>query len=137
MKNVNSQPNIAVFSAAIDSENKIIQILHRNGQKKNWRELSSSGQEPTFKTIEKVCFRMRVKARADSRQMQIPAKWTRADQSVHAQSYHSICRSYTPDGQQDTCLQKFSKLSIMLTSPAFPYALAEVKIEPSAISTGN
>ena len=33
MKNVNSQPNIAVFSAAIDSENKIIQILHRNGQK--------------------------------------------------------------------------------------------------------
>ena len=33
MKNVNSQPNIAVSSAAIDSENKIIQILHRNGHK--------------------------------------------------------------------------------------------------------
>ena len=69
--------------------------------------------------------------------MQIPAKWTRADQSVHAQSYHSICRSYTPDGKQDTCIRKFSKLSIMLTSPAVPYALAAVKIEPSAISTGN
>ena len=73
---------------------------------------------------------MRVKARADSRQMQIPAKWSRADQSVHAQSYHSICRSYTPDGKQDICIRKFSKLSIMLTSPAVPYALAAVKIEP-------
>ena len=69
--------------------------------------------------------------------MQIPAKWTRADQSVHVQSYHSICRSYTPDGKQDTCIRKFSKLSIILTSPAVPYALAAVKIEPSAISTGN
>ena len=80
---------------------------------------------------------MRVKARADSRQMQIPAKCTRVDQSVHAQSYHSICRSYMPDGKQDTCIQKFSKLSIMLSSPAVPYALAVVKIETSAISTGN
>ena len=69
--------------------------------------------------------------------MQISAKWTHADQSVHAQSYHSICCSYTPDGKQDTCIRKFSKLSIMLTSPAVPYALAAVKIEPSAISTGN
>ena len=69
--------------------------------------------------------------------MQIPAKWTRADQSVHAQSYHSICRSYKPDGKQDTCKRKSSKLSIMLTSPAVLYALAAVKIEPSAISTGN
>ena len=60
-----------------------------------------------------------------------------ADQSVHAQSYHSICLSYTPDGKQDTCIRKFSKLSIMLTSPAVRYALAAVKIEPSAISTGN
>ena len=50
---------------------------------------------------------MRVKARGGSRQMQIPAKWTRADQSVHAQSYHSICRSYTPDGKQDTCIRNF------------------------------
>ena len=32
-KNVNSQPDIAVFSVAVDSENKIIQILHGNGQK--------------------------------------------------------------------------------------------------------
>ena len=80
---------------------------------------------------------MRVKARADSRQMQIPAKCTHADQSVHAQSYHSICRSFTPDGKQDTCIRKFSKLSIMLTSPAVRFALAAVKIEPSAISTGN
>ena len=33
-KNANSQQNIAVFSAAIGSENEIIQILHRkkNGQ---------------------------------------------------------------------------------------------------------
>ena len=65
--------------------------------------------------------------------MQIPAKWTRADQSVHAQSYHSICRSYTPDGKQDTYIRKFSKLSIILTSPAVPYALAAVTIEPSAL----
>ena len=73
---------------------------------------------------------MHVKARADSRQMQIPAKYTRADQSLHAQSYHSICRSYKPDGKQDTCIRKFSKLSIMLTSPVVRYA-------SSAISTGN
>ena len=33
IKNVNSQQNIAVFSIAIDSENKIIQLLHRKGQK--------------------------------------------------------------------------------------------------------
>ena len=69
--------------------------------------------------------------------MQIPAKWTLADQSVHAQSYLGICRSYTPDGKQDTCIRTFSKLSIILTSPAVSYALAAVKIEPSAISAGN
>ena len=71
--------------------------------------------------------------------MQITAKWTSADQSdsVHAQSYHSICRSYTPDGKQDTCIRKFSWLSIMLTSLAVLYALAAVKIEPSAISTSK
>ena len=80
---------------------------------------------------------MRVKARADSRQMQIPAKCRRADQAVRAQSYHSICCSYTPDGKQDTCIRKFSELSIMLTSPAVRYALAAVKTGPSAISTGN
>ena len=79
---------------------------------------------------------MRIKARADSSQMQSPTKCTRADQLVHAQSY-SICHSYTPDGNQDTCIRKFSKLSIMLTSPAVRYALDAVKIEPSAISTGN
>ena len=50
---------------------------------------------------------------------------------------HSICRSHTPDGKQDTCIRKFSKLSIMLTSPAVPYALTAVKIEPFAISAGN
>ena len=30
---MNSQPDIAVFLVAVDSENKIIQILHGNGQK--------------------------------------------------------------------------------------------------------
>ena len=72
-----------------------------------------------------------------SKQAQIPAKCTLADQSVHAQSYHSICCLYTRDGKQDTCIRKFSKLSIMLMSPAVRYALAAVKIEPSATSTGN
>ena len=47
---MNSKQNHAVFSAATDSEHKIIQILHRKGQKKMWTELSSLGQEPTFKT---------------------------------------------------------------------------------------
>ena len=56
---------------------------------------------------------------------------------MHAQSYHSICRSYTPDGKQDTCMRKFSKLSIMLMSLAVRYAPAAVEIEPSPISTGN
>ena len=31
-KNASSQPNHAVFSAAKDSENKVIQLLHRKGQ---------------------------------------------------------------------------------------------------------
>ena len=35
MKTANSQQNLAVFPAAIDSENIIIQILHRKGQIKN------------------------------------------------------------------------------------------------------
>ena len=39
--------NLAVFLAATDSENKIIQILHRKGKNKIWTELSSLGQEPT------------------------------------------------------------------------------------------
>ena len=64
--------------------------------------------------------------------MQIPAKCTHADRS-----YHSICHSYTPDGKQDTCIGKMSKLPIMLMSPAVRYALAAVEIEPSAISIGN
>ena len=33
-----------------DSEHKIIQILHRKGQNKIWTELSSLGQEATFKS---------------------------------------------------------------------------------------
>ena len=69
--------------------------------------------------------------------MQIPAKCTNADQSVHAQSCHSICRLYMPDGKQDRCILKISKLSIRLTSPAVRYAPAAIEIEPSAISTGN
>ena len=32
-KNANSQQNIVIFLAATDSEKKIIQILHRKGQK--------------------------------------------------------------------------------------------------------
>ena len=65
------------------------------------------------------------------------AKCTRVDQFVHAQSYHSICRLYMPDGKQDTCIRKISMLSIILTSPAVRNAPAGVEIEPSAISTGN
>ena len=34
-KIINSQQNLAVFSAAKDSENIIVQILHRKGQIKN------------------------------------------------------------------------------------------------------
>ena len=34
-KNANSQQNLAVFSAATDSENVMIQILHGKGQIKN------------------------------------------------------------------------------------------------------
>ena len=49
--NANSKQNLAVFSVATDSEHKIIQILHRKGQNKIWTELSSLGQEPTFKAI--------------------------------------------------------------------------------------
>ena len=50
-KIANSKQNFAFFfSAAADSEPKIIQILHRKGQNKIWTELSSLGQEPTFKS---------------------------------------------------------------------------------------
>ena len=35
------------FLSSKDSENIIIQILHRKGQIKKWIELSSLGQEPT------------------------------------------------------------------------------------------
>ena len=48
-KNANSKQNHAGFSAATDSEHKISQILRRKGQSKIWAELSSLGQEPTFK----------------------------------------------------------------------------------------
>ena len=47
-RNANSQQNLGGFSAAADSENKIIQILHRKGQIKIWTELSSLRQEPIF-----------------------------------------------------------------------------------------
>ena len=46
---MNSKQNLGGFSAATDSEHKIIQILNRKGQNKIWTELSSLGQEPTFK----------------------------------------------------------------------------------------
>ena len=49
-KNANSQQNLAVFLAATDSKNIIIQILLGKGQIKIWTELSSLGQEPTFKS---------------------------------------------------------------------------------------
>ena len=52
MENVNSKQDIAVFSAATDSEHKIIQILHRKYKNKMWTELSSLGQEHTFKLIQ-------------------------------------------------------------------------------------
>ena len=48
---MNSKQNLAIFSAATDSEHKIIQILHRKGQNKIWTELTSLGQEPTFKGL--------------------------------------------------------------------------------------
>ena len=47
------------FSAATDSEHKIIQMLHRKGQNKIWTELSSIGQEPRIfhrKYSTKPCF---------------------------------------------------------------------------------
>ena len=49
-KNANSQPNLAFSSAATDSDHRIIQILHKKGQNNIWTELSSLGQEPTFKS---------------------------------------------------------------------------------------
>ena len=48
-KNANSEQNLADFLAATDSEIIIIQILHRKGQIKIWTEMSSLGQESTFK----------------------------------------------------------------------------------------
>ena len=50
-KKANSQQNLAVFSAATDSENIIIQILHGKGQIKIWTEMSLLGQEPTFNIL--------------------------------------------------------------------------------------
>ena len=50
-KNVNSQENIAFSSAATDSDHRIIQIIHKKGQNNIWTELSSLGQEPTFKPL--------------------------------------------------------------------------------------
>ena len=59
-KIANSQQNFAgFFSAATDSEHKIIQILQRKGQNKIWTELSSLGQEPRIfrrKYSTKPCF---------------------------------------------------------------------------------
>ena len=50
-KNINSKRNLAFFSAVTVSEHKIVQILHRKGQNKMWTQLSSLGQEPTFKAV--------------------------------------------------------------------------------------
>ena len=50
-KNTKSQQNLAVFLAATDSENIIIQILHGNGLIKIWPESPLLGQEPTFNSI--------------------------------------------------------------------------------------
>ena len=59
-----------------------------------------------------------------------PGRYDQVDQSVHVQSYHSSCLSYTSDGKQDSCIRKIYKLSIMLASPAVRYAPAAVEIEP-------
>ena len=48
LKIVNSQLNFVVFLPGTNSENTIIEILYRKGQKKNWTKFSSLGQEPTF-----------------------------------------------------------------------------------------
>ena len=48
-KNSNFLQNLAVFLAGTDSENKIIYILHTKRQNNIWKNLSSLGQEPTFK----------------------------------------------------------------------------------------
>ena len=47
-KNTNSQQNLVVFLAGTHSENKIIYLLYRTGQKNIWTKLSSLEQEPTF-----------------------------------------------------------------------------------------
>ena len=46
--------NFALFSAASDSENIIIQILHGKRETEIWTVLSSLGQEPTFKACSAV-----------------------------------------------------------------------------------
>ena len=48
-KNTHFQQNLVVFSAATDAKIIIIQKLHGKRTNKNWTELSSLGQEPTFK----------------------------------------------------------------------------------------
>ena len=56
MKKTRLLSSLAVFSAATDSENIIIQIQHGKGHiKKIWTELSSLGQEPTFKSKQELC----------------------------------------------------------------------------------
>ena len=53
-KKVNSWQNLALFLAATDSENIIIQMLHGKGQTEIWTVLSSLGQEPTIKIFRVV-----------------------------------------------------------------------------------
>ena len=53
-KKANSRQNFALFSAASDSENIIIQILHGKRETEIWTVLSSLGQEPTFKASSAV-----------------------------------------------------------------------------------
>ena len=48
MKKLEFSANLAVCMAGTDSENKIVKILHRKGQKNIWIKLSL-GQDPTFK----------------------------------------------------------------------------------------
>ena len=54
IKNASSQSDTAVFSEAIDAENKIIQILNRKGQKIKLDRIVIVRTEPTFKFV--FCF---------------------------------------------------------------------------------
>ena len=53
-KKANSRQNFALFSAATDSENINIQILHGKRETEICTVLSSLGQEPTFKASSAV-----------------------------------------------------------------------------------